>query len=1524
MRLAAVVLIVCAGHAFAADRPNVIVIVTDDQGYGDVAAHGNPVLETPHIDRLHEQSVRFTDFHVAPMCTPTRGQLMTGIDAMRNGCTAVCQGRSMMRRELSTMADFFVGSGYATGHFGKWHLGDSYPHRPQDRGFQETLHHRAWGITSLADHWGNTYFDPVLSHNGTDRKYTGYCTDVFFGEAMQWMAEQSESGRPFFCYLPTNTPHRPNVCEAKYSKPYEGQYQGQPKPAAFYGMIANIDENLGKLEAFLESKDLRENTILIFLSDNGSQSREAVALYNAGMRAMKTSVYEGGHRVPLFVRWPAGKLKHGQDIDELTHVQDLLPTLIELCELENQPEADFDGVSLAAMLRGSESELPDRKLVVQYRVSGEPWDPAVVMWGKWRLTQQKNPKDNGSESDSFQLFHVGRDPGQTRNVAAQHPQIVRAMSDHYEQWYAEAHKLFNQRRWITIGSTAANPTTLYAQDWVGDYCDNPRGLAASTAKGYWNVKVEREGTYEIQLRRWPEESNKSLTEGWNGPRDAGRSTRPIAGASLEISGARGFVQTDSSETHATFYVQLPTGETQLSTKFLDASGRELCSAIYVRVRRLDRAEASKVKLMTTDEEAAETSIDRPNVVCIFVDDLGYGDIGPFGNTVNKTPNLDKMAAEGNVLRQFYVANTACTPSRAALMTGTYANRIGMDGDVLFPGERRGLNPAETTIAEMLRTRGYATGCFGKWHLGDQPEFLPLAQGFDEYFGIPYSNDMWPGNRRGHRHTKRPYTPLPVLRQNEVVAYVSDGDDQALLCEAVTDSAVNFIRANRERPFFCYIPHAYVHSPRFARPEVLQRAGGDVNRANVEEVDTSVGQILDTLRDLEISEKTFVIFTSDNGGASGMSMGPLRGGKHGPKYEGHMRVPTITWWPGTIPAGAETEQIAVTTDLLPSLARLTGAAIPEDRSIDGMDVLDVLLGDREGKSPHTVHYYETDGLRRGPWKLVRIGDKRELYHLDEDPGERNDLAKRHPDIAAELDGLLTAHANSIAASTRPAGFVESGTEKPLLADSKGIARLRDYMKSTEASATVEASAESRPRKAAEPQKNATEEPAAVNTRRPNIVLILADDQGWNGLSVPLDPANPASGSSYFRTPALADFARQGMRFSHAYSPAPTCSPSRHALQFGRSPTSLRIFGGDGITPDEIDATPADAMAHRIKQVDPTYICGHLGKWHVAFSAQALGYDVVDTGDGRVGGEPNLQSTSQRDPKFIFSLTTKANAFIETQVAAGRPFFLQISHYADHLRYDALPETIQKYESILAENATEHHNDPVWAAMNENLDTGIGMVLDKIDELGIRDNTYVIYTADNGFEDKLDFGKPVHQRGYYKAFPQRSHKYHLSEGGIRVPFVVRGPGVPAGTHSSVPVAGTDIFPTVLAMIGGLEETPEAVEGGNLLAHLHDAGKAPIRRSDPFLVFKYTKPRASKDAAIVQGDYKLIKDFNTGSVYLFNLNEDLGERRNLVDRDPHRATRMLATMTEYFGRFGWDESQIGPRGSRRPRIRTQTLQP
>lgn len=421
---------------------------------------------------------------------------------------------------------------------------------------------------------------------------------------------------------------------------------------------------------------------------------------------------------------------------------------------------------------------------------------------------------------------------------------------------------------------------------------------------------------------------------------------------------------------------------------------------------------------------------KPNFVVIFIDDMGYGDIEPFGSTENSTPHLNRMEQQGMKLTSFYVPAPVCTPSRAGLMTGCYPMRVGLAVGsrfvVLFPADRYGLNPEETTIAEILKEAGYTTGCFGKWHLGDQPEFFPAKHGFDEYFGIPYSNDMW-----SEYHSERygDFPPLPLLHNDQVVDTVKDMHDQSMLCKLFTDKAVDFIRKNKEKPFFLYLPHAFIHHPRAVRDEFLEKTrkpeylpgeevfwqgvGPDDYKAHaqwritaqVSEVDWSVGQILSTLEELDLEKNTLVVFTSDNGGSGGTSMGPLRGGK-GNTWEGGMREPTIAWWPGHIPSDAVCDEIMTAMDLLPTFATFAGATIPEDRIIDGKDVSDLLLGKKGASSPHKTFYYyrqkDLQAVRSGKWKLFEDG---RLYNLEEDMGETEDVSASHPEAVKQLNEYL---------------------------------------------------------------------------------------------------------------------------------------------------------------------------------------------------------------------------------------------------------------------------------------------------------------------------------------------------------------------------------------------------------------------------------------------------------------------------------------------------------------------------------------
>ena len=323
--LLSVLVATCCSHTCFAGKPNVVLIMTDDQGYGDVSSHGNPWIKTPNIDKLAEQSIRLDDYHASPYCVPSRAALLTGRYADRTGVHNVLSPDFITRADEFMMSASFKNGGYATGMFGKWHLGDNYPFGPEHRGFDQVLRHYGGAIGVLADYWDNCYVDDTYYENGKPTKVEGYCTDVFFSAARQFIDKAVEQDKPFFVYLPTNAPHGPRICPPAYSAPYaKGKTAGVQK---FYGMIANIDENVGKLRAYLEEQGLADNTIFIFTTDNGTAGGEGI--FNAGMKGKKSSTYDGGHRVPFFLHWPAGGFNQERRVESLTAHIDVFPTFLD-------------------------------------------------------------------------------------------------------------------------------------------------------------------------------------------------------------------------------------------------------------------------------------------------------------------------------------------------------------------------------------------------------------------------------------------------------------------------------------------------------------------------------------------------------------------------------------------------------------------------------------------------------------------------------------------------------------------------------------------------------------------------------------------------------------------------------------------------------------------------------------------------------------------------------------------------------------------------------------------------------------------------------------------------------------------------------------------------------------------------------------------------------------------------------------------------------------------------------------------
>ena len=431
--------------------------------------------------------------------------------------------------------------------------------------------------------------------------------------------------------------------------------------------------------------------------------------------------------------------------------------------------------------------------------------------------------------------------------------------------------------------------------------------------------------------------------------------------------------------------------------------------------------------------AVEPEISQPNVVLIFCDDMGYGDLGCYGSPRNATPNIDRLASEGLRFTDFYSAYCVCSASRASLMTGCYQARISMPG-VISPGSRVALNPDEITIADLLKSKGYATACIGKWHLGDSPQTLPTAQGFDSYFGIPYSNDMkrkraWGNDAtnldRIWRERRWDIYENELYRDTKVV---ESPVDQTTLTVRYTDEAIAFIEANRERSFFLYWANAMPHVPLFVPDDRFDPNPHEAYRLTIEHIDDCVGRVMETLDRLDLAKDTWVIFTSDNGPwlskkHHGGSAGILREGK-GTVYEGGMRVPCVMRWPSHIPTGKVSDQVASTIDFLPTLAAITGAEISEDRPVDGRDIR-ALLDDSGGVSPHDeegFYYYrfnKPQAVRVGKWKLKHeVVGKPELYDLRADPGETRDLVKEQPKIVERLKAMMKAKEEQLKTEARP--------------------------------------------------------------------------------------------------------------------------------------------------------------------------------------------------------------------------------------------------------------------------------------------------------------------------------------------------------------------------------------------------------------------------------------------------------------------------------------------------------------------------
>ncbi len=964
----------------AAEKPpNVLLIMADDLGFSDLGCYGGEI-ETPHLDALAGNGLRFTQFYNTARCWPTRAALLTGYYAQqvrRDIIPGVPKGvRSGGRGQRPTWAQLLPAmlgpAGYRSYHSGKWHIDGM----PLKNGFDRSYY--------LGDQ--GRFFSPRVHFEDDERlpaveRGTGYyATNAITDHAIRCLEEHAEqhAGKPFFHYLAYTAPHFPlhalpedidryreryrrswakvrkkrwerlqkigivkgrlSDVERDLGPPYhfpealkqlgpgevnrplpwkdltEEQREFQSTKMAIHAaMIDRMDRGIGRVLDQLRKMKAFDNTLILFLSDNGCSAEIMVrndghdpkaplgsaathlclgpgwsTTCNTPFRRHKTWVHEGGCATPLIAHWPSGIRARGELRHTAGHVIDIVPTILELAGTKRLP-ADAPAAPGKSLVQALGKDVAIERDSLWWLHDGH----RAIRKGDWKLVVAKGEQP--------ELFNLRKDRTETRDLAARYP-------------------------------------------------DKARQLAAE-----WDKQL-------VAFR-----------------------------------------------------------------------------ALALRDRR--------------DRPAPNGSKTKPNVVLIFADDQGYQDLGVFGSPNIKTPNVDRMAGEGMRFTDFYSAASVCTPSRAALMTGCYPERVGRLG-VLFPRDKIGLNPSEMTIAELLKTRGYATACIGKWHLGHKQKFLPTNHGFDTYFGIPYSNDMgadpamqlsddirWRGGFNEEKF--RQLTPNnrragpPLFRGTRVVEFPVD---QNTLTKRYTEEAVGFITANKDKPFFVYLPHTMPHIPLYATPEFSGKSAAGLYGDTIEEMDWSVGQIMATLKKLKLDRNTLVIYTSDNGpwnlkgnatdkvkGNKNRRIGgsalPLRGYKF-QQFEGGMREPTVMWWPGRIPAGSVCREVAGTIDILPTLAAITGAALPRQK-IDGHNILPLLEGRKDARSPHKAYFYQSKAVRIGEWKLLESGPRNKpkrqlLFNLASDIGEKNNVAADHPDVVKRLSRALSDFKARMKSEGRPRG------------------------------------------------------------------------------------------------------------------------------------------------------------------------------------------------------------------------------------------------------------------------------------------------------------------------------------------------------------------------------------------------------------------------------------------------------------------------------------------------------------------------
>ena len=1438
-------------------RPNVVVILADDLGFSDPGAYGGEI-DTPHLDRLARDGLRFTHGSNTARCWPSRAALLTGFypqaigrDALpaSAGSDALPGGAQGKRPRWARLLPELLGP---VG-YRSYHSGKWHVDgTPLGQGFVRSLDVTGTGQSNFFDTSGVTV--EGIPHPPSADFYT---TSAIGDHAVACLRSHAvdHGGKPFFHFVAFTAPHFP--------------LQAPPD------LIAKYRERY------------RVGWEVIRAARHDRQRRERIV-----SGALSEVEREVGPPYPF----PEALATLGPgEVDRPLEWARLTPE-----------QQDFQGAKMA--IHAAMVEAMDREIgrILDQLEAMQRLDDTLILFAS----------DNGASAE-IMVRGEGHDP-------AAAPGSRKSFLCLGPGWSSAANTPFRRHKtWVHEGGIAT--------PWIVHW---PAGLPQGSAGTLRHQPVHLIDVAPTVMELAGALQPPFLTDGTLVPPMQGRSLtavlrdpaaaaphdalwwchdghRAVRVGNWKLVAAKGEPWTlhdlavDRAET------------TDLAAREPDTVAR--LEREWLRVADECRKLAAHPAHGAAGPQIGAADTPRPakppNVVIVFADDLGWGDPGCYGGKAAATPHLDRLAREGIRFTDFHVAQPVCSASRAALLTGCYPNRIGIAG-ALGPKARHGIAATETTLAELLHGRGYRTGMVGKWHLGHHAPFLPTRHGFDEWFGLPYSNDMWP-----HHPEAAPgsYPSLPLFDGERIVDADVTPEDQATLTARYAERAVAFLERAQEdqRPFFLYLAHSMPHVPLFAGREFVGTSPGGLYGDVLAEIDASVGAILAALERTGHLDDTLVLFTSDNGpwlsyGNHAGSAGGLREGK-GTVFEGGVRVPCLARLPGVIPAGSRCDAQAMTIDLLPTIARLTGDGLQVDaegrvmldgRRIDGHDISGLFRGEAGAAAAAAECDYgfwfldnELQAVRRGRYKLLLphtartmegqppgadgvpgryrpLPVPRMLVDLEADPGETTDVAAAHPEVLDRLEAVADA--------------MRADLGDRLTARTGSGVRAAGVLPETDGAATPTA-------------------------KRPNIVLVMTDDQGYGDIA--------AHGNPILRTPHLDRLVRESVRFTE-YHVSPTCAPTRSSLLTGRH--EFRSGVTHTINERERLAPAATALPEILRGAG--YSTGIFGKWHLGDEDDRQpgkrGFDrSVIHGAGGIGqhfpgscgdvpGNRYVDPVVRDDGVFVKRRGYCTDVFfdagigwIEEMARAGKPFFCMITPNAPHDPLDC-PEGSdegprERLEAAGLLDAAGRERVAKFYGMIENIDTNVGRLLDRLAAAGIADDTLVIFTTDNGtatgagvFNDSM-----------------RGAKGSVWRGGTRVPCLWRWPGMlPAGVDVTAHVAHVDILPTLceLARAPIPPEIAPRIEGRSLAALLRDA-RAPW--PDRQLVTHLGRWERGGAAAakwrhcrIREGRWSLVNVDNRADGWqLYDVVSDPGESADVAAGHPAIVARLAADYDRW-----WDSVQ------------------